>query len=192
MHSSSVILSIDVGIKHLSFCVLNISSDQRIEIKQWDNVCITNGNTTKLPIGDLTESLLNSLNSHFDSDFKADYVIIENQPMLKNGLMKTMSVIIYTYFNMLKMLHGSINDIRFVSATNKLKCKGMHAIEDTLLPNKTYQNRKHNSVLLARLHITKLSPHKLEWFEGQRKKDDYADSLNQAIAFIEKTFKIDC
>lgn len=191
MQSSSVILSIDVGIKHLSFCVLNISSDQRIEIKQWDNLCITNGNTTKLPIGDLTESLLDSLNSHFDSDFKADYVIIENQPMLKNGLMKTMSVIIYTYFNMLKMLHGSINDVRFVSATNKLKCKGMQALGNTLSSNKTYQNRKHNSILLARLHITKLSPHKLEWFEGQRKKDDFADSLNQAIAFIEKTLKIE-
>lgn len=190
MQNPSIILSIDVGIKYLSYCILKVCNGATTEIKQWDNICITNENTTKMSINELTEHLLDSLNSHFDSSFTATYVIIENQPMLKNGLMKTMSVVIYTYFNMLRMHHGNINDVRFVSATNKLKCRAIQEINESTNGNNTYQDRKRNSISLAKIHVERIAPDRLSWFNEQKKKDDLADSLNQAIAFLERTLKL--
>ena len=56
---------------------------------------------------------------------KYDYVIIENQPVIKNPTMKTMQVVIYTFFQTMKVLYGVVDHVKFVSAAAKL---------DTVLP----------------------------------------------------------
>lgn len=182
MAESKSVLSIDVGIKNLSYCVLSCSqTTNTINILKWQNVAITDKCVKKMPLQDLTENIISTLEEHFDDTSLFDFVVIENQPMLKNGLMKTVSVVIYTYFNMLKMHHGNIRDVRFVSATNKLK--GTDAAKNT------YKDRKKSSIELAKCHVEMYEPRLSEWFLKQTKKDDYADSLNQGIAFIKKTIK---
>jgi hypothetical protein len=184
MAESKTVLSIDVGIKNLSYCVLKIGGgapelQDDINIVDWKNIAVTNQCIKKTPLQNITESLLTTLEEHFDDTVIYDYVIIENQPMLKNGLMKTVSVIIYTYFNMLKMHHGNICDVRFVSATNKLK--------NVDVAKSTYKDRKKASIHLAKMYIEQFCPPSSswnDWFHKQQKKDDYADSLNQGIAFI--------
>jgi hypothetical protein len=58
----------------------------------------------------------------------ADYVVIENQPSLKNPQMKSIQMILYSYFLILGKTIGNgeqsksyIDKIDFCSATNKLK-----------------------------------------------------------------------
>jgi hypothetical protein len=120
--------------------------------------------------------------------FSADVVLIENQPSLKNGMMKTVSVIIFTYFNMLKYQYGNINQVKFISATNKLKCLRVHTLQNQ--NTSTYKDRKKLSIQLACLYINHLCPDRLTWFQQQSKKDDFADSLNQAIYYIEYVLKL--
>ncbi len=179
MKPPTTVLSIDVGIKNLSYC--SFSVHETISILDWQNITVTDRCIKKIPLQELTELILATLEEHFDDTTKYDYVVIENQPMLRNGLMKTVSVMIYTYFNMLKMHHGNIVDVRFVSASNKLK--------GTELKQGTYKDRKKSSIELANIHIGKYCPNLQSWFFRQSKKDDCADSLNQGIAFIRKTFQ---
>lgn len=178
------ILSIDVGIKNLSYCYLN-TDKSKTQILDWGNLCVTEENSKKIKLENLTEEVLLTLQDNFDDDFEADVVLIENQPMLKNGMMKTVSVIIYTYFNMLKIQYGNIQEVRFISATNKLKCSKV----DQNINKSNYKDRKKLSIQVAKLYLEKIAPDKISWFETHKKSDDFADSLNQAIFFIEKILK---
>lgn len=180
------ILSIDVGIKNLSYCYLD-SNKTGTKILDWNNLCVTEENSKKIKLENLTEEVLMTLQDNFDDIFEADVVLIENQPMLKNGMMKTISVIIYTYFNMLKIQYGNIHEVRFISATNKLKCS---KVDQTICKN-NYKDRKKLSINVAKLYLARVAPDKITWFETHKKADDFADSLNQAIFYIEKILKYD-
>jgi hypothetical protein len=180
------ILSFDVGIRNLSFCYLE-TSPSNTHILDWKTVCITEQNCKKAKIEDLTLYMLETLMSNFDSDFQADVVLIENQPMLLNGLMKTLSVVIYTYFNVLKLQYGNVCEVRFISATNKLKCKLLNEGDKTC--KKTYKDRKKLSIEIARKYIENVFTDKKDWFETNTKKDDYSDTLCQAIYYIESILK---
>lgn len=180
------VLSIDVGIKNLSYCVLD-ADNAVVHVVDWNNIAITDKNCKKIKIEEITECILETLMSTFDSDFNADVVLIENQPMLKNGVMKTVAVVIYTYFNMLKIQFGSVKEVKFISATNKLKQVLQTPVESgqgTSISTETYKDRKQLSVALARQHIRTVAPSYIEWFEKQSKKDDCADSLNQGLYYV--------
>lgn len=191
------ILSIDVGIKNLSYCLIDVTNDS-VTVKKWDNVSITDANCKKLNVEQITECVLQTLMEHFDDTFFADVVLIENQPMLKNGLMKTVAVVMYTYFNMMKMQYGNINQVKFISATNKLKQK-MLVNDDTNVSNtdnndnkastQTYKDRKKLSIQLAKQNIEKVAPSFKNWFDSQKKKDDCSDALNQGLYYVTHVMK---
>jgi hypothetical protein len=161
--------------------VLNVGNDS-VHVVDWNNIAITDKNCKKIKIEEITECILETLMSQFDSDFNADIVLIENQPMLKNGMMKTVAVVMYTYFNMLKIQFGSVKEVKFISATNKLKQVLVDTSTNT--STETYKDRKQLSVALARQHINTVAPSYVEWFEKQGKKDDCADSLNQGLYYV--------
>jgi hypothetical protein len=164
-----IILSIDVGIKNLSYCLLEAKCNN-VKVIGWDNIAITDKNCKKIKVEEITECVLDTLMGNFNDDFFADVVLIENQPMLKNGLMKTVAVVIYTYFNMLKIQFGNVKEVRFISATNKLK---LIIDGDASGSKETYKDRKQLSIALARQHIINVAPDFIDWFEKQSKKDDY-------------------
>jgi hypothetical protein len=170
------VLSIDVGIKNLSYCVLNSKG----EILDWKNVAVLEEdcNCKNIKLEYLVEKFLETLMQYFDECFKVESVIIENQPMLKNGLMKTLSVVIYTYFNMMKMQYGWIQHVNFISANNKLKCKKM--MEPA---SKNYKERKNQSIVLTKVYL-EVVPEKLEWLNMQKKKDDLCDAFLAGIYFL--------
>jgi len=161
------ILSCDPGIKNLSYCYLDII-DNKPKIIDWNTLCVIDNsdNCSKMLIDDIVNAVLISLNENFGDKFEADIVLIENQPMLKNGVMKTISV---------------------VSATNKLKCK---MGDNITIKKDTYKDRKKISIELVRLYINKLFPEKIEWFNKLKKQDDASDCCLQAIYYIEKILKI--
>lgn len=179
------ILAIDVGIKNLSYCLITANRpqvDKDLVIDKWENLCITETNCKNAKIEDLTKSMLLQLLETFDSDLEIDIVAIENQPMLKNGVMKTMSVVIYTYFNLLSIMYGNIKDVRFISATNKLKCK--KAVKYTK-DIKSYKERKSIGIDVIKEYLQDIDPSRLEWFGKQSKSDDLADCALFAIYIVE-------
>lgn len=176
------LISIDVGIKNLSYCEFN---DDKIIRWQLIDVCEdAKQNTNKMPIEILVENVLLKLMEHFQpSDtIRYDAVIIENQPHQKNGLMKTVSVVIYTYFNLLKLQHGIIDAVKFVSANNKYKCKLVDPSQKSV---KDYKQRKRIAVETIMKYIPNYCPQLTEWFAKQKKKDDMADSGLLGIYFLE-------
>ena len=53
---------------------------------------------------------------------EADYVLIENQPVLKNPTMKSIQMILYSYFLISGVMnHNNGMKIHFITASNKLK-----------------------------------------------------------------------
>ena len=183
------ILSIDVGIKNLSYCCIELS--ESFKILDWNNVCVIDGNCKRMLLEAMVEAVLECLMKNFDEMFEADIVIIENQPK-KNGMMKTIAVVLYTYFNMLKLQYGNIQQVRFMFARNKLKLnKNSTLTEDSYEQCKTYSGRKKHCIHLVRLYLEDLCPSKLEWFESIKKKDDYSDSFAQALYYIETVLKRD-
>jgi hypothetical protein len=179
------ILSFDVGIKNLSYCYLDTMypNTDRTNIVDWNNLNVLEAdvNCNKVKFHDLTECVLTTLSQHFNDCFEADVVLIENQPAMKNGQMKSVSLIMYTYFNLLRMQFGNIRDVKFISATNKLKCKRVPEGSDI----KTYKNRKKLSIDVTKLYIADICPDRVEWFNGLPKSDDVCDAFLQAMYFIE-------
>lgn len=177
------LLSIDVGIKNLSFCYFD-TCPNKTQIIEWKNISVTDQNVKKMKLDTITDCVLHTLNEHFDEDFETNIVIIENQPMLKNGLMKTISVIIYTYFNMMKLQYANIDEVKFVSASNKLKCKKTQNINKD-----TYKDRKNLSIETAKVYINDHFPDRLNWLNTQKKLDDLCDSQLLGIYYIEHILK---
>lgn len=169
------VLSIDVGLKNLGVCLLEGAPGGRPLVVHWDVFSVTELNANRAKLEDLTPDLLEALRERFDDSYEADLVLIENQPMLKSGLIKTISVVIYTYFNMLKMQFGNVKQVRFTSATNKLRTKRAGAAPAS------YKERKDAAVALARAYTADLFPERLAWFDSLKKKDDASDSLLYAL-----------
>jgi len=181
------ILSLDPGIKNLSYCYLSVENG-KIELLDWQNLCVTQANCKKIDFEILIEQLLETLALHFNDSFPADIVLIENQP-LRNNKMKSVSVAIYTYFSMLKMHFGNIEKVQFIRATEKLKCSKYLELPLETSGKASYKSRKLLSIQLCRLYLMDICPEKLEWFDKQRKADDLSDVTNQAMYYIENKLK---
>jgi hypothetical protein len=111
------LLSWDVGIYNLSYCIL----DENKKIIDWNIINLVDENVNKKNKAGLFENIPVKLNT-IPLLLDVDIVIIENQPSLKNPQMKSIQMIIYSYFLIYgKVIHKKINKIDFCSAGNKLK-----------------------------------------------------------------------
>jgi hypothetical protein len=206
------VLSFDVGIKNLSFADVSFSAhpptieesdvvneenkdglDRRVRVMGWDVVDFMD-NARSTGIDHLSTLLLECLRDRFcDNDVTYDHVIIENQPVAMNPTMKTIQIILYTYFQTVKMLFGCVKSVSLVSATLKLRSISDTAKNEngTMMAHKpTYAERKKLAVKLCRdfLGSSRFVQDNIsvERFEKCKKKDDLADSLLQALAFHDK------
>ena len=118
------------------------------------------------------------------------YVLIENQPALKNPVMKSIQMIIYTFFVMAGVMEdkSSIENIHMVNARNKLKVYKGEPIQTPYSNDKKnkYRNNKFLSVKYTEIMIQEEDDSFKELYEGSKKKDDLADAYLQGIYWIEK------
>jgi hypothetical protein len=114
------------------------------------------------------------------------YVLIENQPALKNPTMKSIQMIVYTYFIIEGLMndHSSIEGVHMVNARNKLKVYKGEPIECD--KKNKYAKNKFLSVEYTKLMILKDDEQFQELFQESKKKDDLADAYLQGIYWIEK------
>jgi hypothetical protein len=166
----SYILSFDIGIKNLAYCY-----SQDAKIIKWNVFDIKGDN-----VNETCEKCVKVLSDTFRDD-PIDQVLIENQPVQKNPTMKTIQIVVYTFF-MYQKVGGvkQISNINFISANRKNKFADKFKI-DIECKTKYQKNKK---VAIA---CTKLLVENTEWdehFNKHKKKDDLADSYLQTLAFI--------
>lgn len=156
-----LLLSIDVGIRNLGMCL--IDSDTK-KIHHWDATGIPPENSNGLFV---------CLRNHFRDrpwTLECSKVLIEKQPD-KNKTMKSVEHFIHAYF-LCHDRHVQIYDARF-------------KIPDVVGPGKAaYLKRKKTSVLRCTEFLKENNQEWSEWFLQQKKKDDLADSVMQALSYF--------
>ena len=120
------ILSWDVGIYNLSYCIIEKIENESPKIIDWDIVNLVDNEQMKKNRNLLFENIPRKLHE-LPQLLDVDFVVIENQPSLKNPQMKSIQMILYSYFLILGKVIGNettksyIYKIDFCSASNKLK-----------------------------------------------------------------------
>ena len=147
---------------------------------------------SKISLKDLSRNLYKQLeeNNYF-SNF--DYVIIENQPVLKNPTMKSIQMILYSYFSFKSLNIQSFKDLILMNASNKLKVYKGEVDKDEIdkinnLKSKYSRNKK-ISILHTRLILEEHEYNKNNWngfFDKNKKKDDLADSFLMILYYLKK------
>jgi len=135
-------------------------------------------------IFNLSKIMINELNLK-ENFLNHEVICIENQPALKNPTMKTVQMILYSYF----MIEGATKDkpveqVHMINARNKLKVyKGPEV--DCKFTDK-YKKNKYLAVEYTKVMILEEEQQFIDLFTTCKKKDDLADAYLQGIYFIEK------
>ena len=139
------------------------------------------------PLLELVKILLSKLRKN-NLLLDVDIVIIENQPVLKNPTMKSIQIVIYTYFieNGLINDNSLINNVILFSPRNKLKDYNGPIVNSDHIKNK-YNKRKYLSVEYTKYYIKNSEFY--EFFINSKKKDDLADSFIQGYYYSKKHLK---
>ena len=205
----------DVGIKNLSYCVVEYN-DNNYVIRDWNIIDLRYDNEetkeisdskskaktkeitktktkakekkcSKISLKDLSRNLYKKLEEN-NSFSNFDYVIIENQPVLKNPTMKSIQMILYSYFSFKSLGIENFKDLLLMNASNKLKVyKGDIDSEELEKINKLkskYSRNKKLSILHSQLILETHSTETwLEFFNSNKKKDDLADAFLMCMYF---------
>lgn len=173
------VLSIDVGIKHLSFCLIDFHNTLDTHtIEKWELISLNGKN-----IAEYTRDIVEKMRQY---EFGLiDSVLIEQQ-VSRNTQMKVLSHVLQTYFLCEQRITN--DKVIFMSAKRRF-----------LTSNPTYnasvQNIKQhfgisdkmnrNEIKKLSVHITriKLEGRWLEYFQNHKKRDDLADSFLQALVW---------
>ena len=158
-----MILSIDCGIKNLAMCLIDPVTKK---IHQWD----VSGIPPKHADG-IFPCMVRHLNEK-PWILEARTVVIEKQPDRNRG-MKSIENLLHTYF-LIKQKDVVIWDAR-------------HKIPDVAGAGKArYTQRKKASIERARKFIEGGNANWIGFFDAHKKKDDLADTVMQALSFIDK------
>jgi hypothetical protein len=137
---------------------------------------------------DICITLIEKLNEkpHF---IECDYIVIENQPSTKNPTMKTIQVMIYTYFINKCYIDNKcqhIKDIVLLAPRNKLTVYTGPVVECNL-KNKYSRTKKLGIEYCKYMIQTDIQNTQL--FISHTKKDDLADCYLQGVFFIKNNLK---
>lgn len=169
----SIFLSFDVGIKNLAFCLIEGTQESH-RILKWDVLDIQEKDLEKM-----SSKLIHLLYDLF-ADVQISQVLIENQPVMKNPTMKSIQMIIYSFFICAREIGmASVERVKLVPASckNKLCDRMLQDEEDHSKPS--YTRNKKRAIQTTRQLV---SGDWKTYFESHKKKDDLADALLQALS----------
>ncbi len=130
------------------------------------------------------QNLVNKFNELKLCNDDIESVIIENQPSLKNPTMKSIQMMVYSYFliNGICNKNSTIKNLEMINARNKLKCYIGPKIECDI--KETYKRNKWLAVKYCENMIQNESDEFINLFKNSKKKDDLSDSYLQGIYFL--------
>ena len=185
------ILSFDVGIINLAYCIFDSES---FKIIHWEiiNNEISNFNAkiSSSSVSDLYINLIKNLD-HRKHLLDVDIVLIEKQPSF-NPKMRIIAGCLQTYFyirGVVDKTEHKIQSVEFFSPKNKLKCYSGPELDISSKNGKIvkgkYAQTKKMGVAIAKVKLEEYS--ESEWlkvFENSKKKDDLSDCYLQALTYL--------
>lgn len=189
------VLSWDVGIYNLCYCLLEKFEDGHIEIIDWNIVNLCESEKEKKDRNLLFENIPKKLMA-IPTFEDIDYVVIENQPVLKNPQMKSIQMILYSYFlivgktivEMREPDKKPIKSIDFCSAMNKLKNIDSEFKSKYGGSKMDYKNKKKCAIDYVD-HVLKDNETFHSFYKSHKKKDDLADSYLQGMFYLTSVVK---
>ena len=182
------VLSIDVGVKNLGVCELELDPDtQELEIGVW-KVMGGSGQADggiQGAISGAVESMLALYEGGGRSGW--DCVVIENQPCIKNPRMKAVQIAIHTF---LVVHFGPDVNVCLAGAVGK------NNVADRILPagpdaaaetsGQKYRRTKKRAIEATRLYLSGDDRHaaRLAALAASPKKDDLCDSFLQGLYYL--------
>ena len=144
-------------------------------------------NTKSVSPLDLTSEMIRKLRQKSEL-LNADVVVIENQPVLKNPTMKSIQMVLYSYFLIYGYTDNSspIQNIALFNAGRKLDIYDGPKIEN-VKDASTYAGRKKLSILNTQ-YFLRDNKSKLDFFNKHKKKDDLADCYLQCLTYYKKKY----
>ena len=157
-------------------------------------------NANKISLETLGKKLFEKLENN-KLFLECNYIIIENQPVLKNPKMKSIQIMLYSYF---LIKNKNIEAIQLVNASNKLKVFKGKLDESTDIKLKKINDKYKRNKLTAIAHCDKMieeleeleeldisnnSGFFLDYFRKHKKQDDLADAYLMCRYFINKINK---
>jgi len=164
-----------------------------LRILDWDVIqLITDGKKVKSQgLDESGTMLLQHLNERWKKLNQPDIeltVLIENQPAMKNPVMKSIQILVYGFFMHKKVLEGGNCNIKFMSASSKLQLgKNLNLDVRTLTKAKSsyVQNKKRGIAYCA--YFLRHCINAADWkhvLDDRKKKDDVADCFLQAVYYL--------
>jgi Poxvirus A22 protein len=213
-----IIVSFDIGIKNLAYTIIQYNPQEvtnnifeQLNIQEWHKIDLQ---CSKYNLDMITCNLLEVLDnitySEIEDIHNEDvHVVIENQPALKSPTMKSIQIIIYTYFNTISKYNSLSLNTKLISAKSKIKyiesftefstymndealrfAKEHEAGRMKRIPKEKqgYAKNKDDSVQFTRWLFKNIiidDKHQCE-LEQLKKKDDVCDSFLQGLYYISK------
>lgn len=191
-----IYISFDIGIKNLALCILK-NENEKIYIIDWRVIELAE-KKKGVNLENIKEILYYELDNIMGSieeiNSKIEYVLIENQPSNLNGIMKTIQLLIYSYFSLLNHWDKLSINVLLINASLKLQYHNYKPLPLVKIDNNRtkkeqkrdkYRNNKNDAIEITKKYIEK--DEKLSnIFKQHKKKDDLADTLLQTISYIKK------
>ena len=171
--------------KTLGFCNLKTcqkelnSTYNKKQIKK--NKLLTTKDISLQDIGKMVFNKIEKL--EFFSEI--DTVLIENQPVLKNPTMKSVQMLVYSYFLYKSELNKQSIEINLFNAGKKLKIYDGPKIDTSNIKD-NYKKRKFLSEKYCKYFLEKYNKNYLDFFSKNKKKDDLSDCYLQGLTFFYK------
>lgn len=170
-----------MGIKNLAYCVLDVTSKDSIHVVQWARVNIGTDSKNIYDLSSVLIDLLDDIVYTHVTDTEGLTFLIENQPAFKAPTMKSLQMVVYTYAMMMRKNVTPSVQVKFISASSKLKYiekkKGIKI-------DKSYKNNKNISVVYTQ-ELIKDDEYMSGVLKNEKKKDDLCDTYLQALYFID-------
>ena len=117
-----IYISFDIGIKNLALCILE-NKNNNINIIDWRVITLADKKKDVNGLNLISEILFYELDNIIGSieELKyegIDYVLIENQPSNLNGIMKSIQLLIFSYFSLLKHWDKFIGQVLLINASS--------------------------------------------------------------------------
>jgi hypothetical protein len=169
-----------MGIKNLAYCILEVQGKDNVCVKQWSRVNIGKDSKNIYDLSSVLIDLLDDIVYTNVTDMENLTFLIENQPVFKAPTMKSLQMVIYTYAMMMRKNINPTVQVKFISASSKLKYieqqKGIKI-------DKSYKDNKNASIRYTE-ELIKDNEFMMDIFKQEKKKDDLCDTYLQALYFL--------
>lgn len=168
----------------LGFCKLKSCQSSMTSTYSSKDIKKNKIKTTKdLSLDEIGQEMFKQLFSK-EELLNVDKIVIENQPVLKNPTMKSIQMLLYSYFIFIKNLKETGDySIHLFNARKKLAIYDGPKIDDSKIKD-AYKKRKYLSVEYTNYFLQKYNIDRKEYFSNNTKKDDLADCYLQGLTFF--------